>query len=83
MVRQAILGHKVIIPKHLATKVHEIEVFVQDNEAMVCVSHANQSWGEEKENTLVWPVEHAPSHLSTHSADTGLNGRHATNITQY
>lgn len=45
--------------------------------------HANQNWGKAKENALHLASEAATSHLSTHSADTGLNGIHATHMTQY
>lgn len=39
--------------------------------------------GKRRRTHRIWPGRHAPSHLSTHSADTGLHRRHAMNMTRY
>lgn len=63
-----------------------MEVFVQDNEEMICVSHATQSWGEGEgvENALHLASEACQfTSVDTFQQHTGLDGRHATNMTKY
>lgn len=55
--------------------------FIQDNEEIVYVAcQSNVGQGKKKALHL---VSEAPLLLWTHSADTELNGRHATNMTKY
>ena len=84
-VKQAILRHRVISQNPWELKYVEYKHLLKTMRRWYSY-HMPVRVGEgrkKKRMHRIWPVSHANAHLSTHPADAGLNGRHATDMNKY